>query len=71
MVVSTLLSDNSESLADSSLNRMTLPLDQTCDCRDRPHSIPASFAHPSFKTEYRVELLAKKTGRFSIGGPEK
>lgn len=50
---------------------MTLPLDQTCDCKDRALALPATYGHPNFRIDYRVELTAKKHGRFSIGGPEK
>lgn len=50
---------------------MTLPLDETCDCRTSPRSLPGTYSHANFKLDYKFELIAKKHGRFSIGGGEK
>lgn len=46
---------------------MTLPEKQACDCRHphEPFGIPSSYTHQHFRTSYRVELVAKKTGRLA------
>lgn len=49
----------------------TLPEVQNCDCRPDPLSLPPSFGHPSFCITYRVELVAKKRGKFKMGPTEK
>lgn len=43
---------------------MQLPTRQTCSCRDDPRTIPSSFNHLHFRIAYKVELVAKKSGRF-------
>lgn len=46
---------------------MILPEKQACDCRypHEPFGIPSSYTHQHFRTSYRVELVAKKTGRLA------
>ncbi|GAA5875861.1 hypothetical protein JCM1840_002957 [Sporobolomyces johnsonii] len=48
---------------------VTLPGEPTCDCRDDPFPLPSSLAHQQFRTSYRLELIAKKTGK--LGATEK
>lgn len=45
----------------------TLPARQTCNCGE-PHEVlnlPSSYTGQHFRVSYRMELVAKKTGRLS------
>ncbi|GAA5958788.1 hypothetical protein JCM21900_004763 [Sporobolomyces salmonicolor] len=48
---------------------LILPGDSTCGCRDDPFPLPGSMTHQHFRTSYRLELIAKKTGK--LGATEK
>lgn len=50
---------------------ITLPSHHTCDCHETPSPIPSSFMYHPMKVGYRLEVVAKKIGRFKINTEEK